>query len=267
MTDEFLRFRTPSWCDLVIARLDQMPVPDRKPALVLQLALDAPPEARAVLLAEYWHLLMIGARHNSRFVFSVALDVWGQALSTPRSCLAETLAAAARRVPEGSPWLIRTYDDPTDDEHNLARAALRGLIDIPKEFDFVAGWGLVQLRTLLAKAGLHQEALVVAQRLSNHLGARSDTLRRLTEREGSERPGIEGIQMLGGQALGGQVLGNSAIRRTAVPCDFGPGEQKVPVYLGRPAEGYHPLHFQNALIRATHGGSIQPEVMAKLYSL
>lgn len=52
------------------------------------------------------------------------------------------------------------------------------------------------------------------------------------------------------------------LKRLTVPCAFETGPGKFGFYLGRPAAGFHPFHFQNAWLRDTLGGVVAEEIMA-----
>ncbi len=43
-----------------------------------------------------------------------------------------------------------------------------------------------------------------------------------------------------------------------LPCRFGERTGKARVYLGEPAEGFHPLHFQREWLRESRNGEFDP---------
>lgn len=229
------------WRRLVFALLGRIPVGIRKPAQVLQLALYAPLEVRPVLLAEYWHLVMAGIHHDPTYVLAVALDVWGDSLSQPLCVLVETLGTAANRRPQCSPWRI---EPPRG---SPLTAALDALEAVPDAFDFVRGWGLVQLRGILRESHLDR-GLQMAQALSQRFDIQSETLRRWN----IPPPAAD-------SSLGPVVVG-----KIKVPCDFGGFRQNFPVYLGRPAPGFHRLHFQAGWLRQERAGIIPAKLMEQL---
>lgn len=51
------------------------------------------------------------------------------------------------------------------------------------------------------------------------------------------------------------------MKKWTVPCDIGSRRGTYQVYLGRPAEGFHPLHFQAAWLRERMGGIVTDEAM------
>lgn len=228
------------WRTLAFSLLDVVPVSNRQPALVLRLALDAPAVARPELLAEYWHLLIAGIRHDPLYVLAVALDVWGDTLSSPPGLLAATLAAAPSRVKPESPWRIR--ERPRDVRGSTA-AVLDALAAIPAPFDFLRGWGLVRLKPLLAQAGALDQALEMARGLSARFDTREDTLRRLRE---SAEP-----------IAAAPPRGEPEVRKETVLGDFGSHVRRVHVYVGRSAPGFDQLHFQAAWLREVRGGQLR----------
>lgn len=54
------------------------------------------------------------------------------------------------------------------------------------------------------------------------------------------------------------------LRRIRVPCRFGEESGTFVLYLGEPATGFDPHHFQVAWLRETRGGAVAPEVLAAL---
>lgn len=222
------------WCDFVLGLLDLVPVPFRKPSQVLRLARGAPRAARPFLLADYWHLLMAGCRHDPIRILSIALDVWGDALSSPPRLLGETLLAVGRREVPESPWRpSRTAGDPM--------TPLEVLAAIPGELDFVRGWCLVRLRPLFEDMGLEDRALALARGLSDRFRARADTLRRWASPRRAET-----------REQNGPGENPGTVTAMSLPCDLGCGWRRFEVYVGRPAPGFHPVHFQAARIREEH---------------
>ncbi|HEX9734402.1 MAG TPA: DUF2610 domain-containing protein [Thermoanaerobaculia bacterium] len=236
------------WLEDVMAVLD-VPFARRRPSRVLELALRAPAPARPLLLAELWHLLLTGAHHDPVYNLAVSLDARGDALSNPPRLLAETLAAAARRVPPRSRW--RIAGDPGG---SVPAAALGALSSIPRDLDFLAGWALVRLQGVFADAGLLDDARSLASGLSGRFSDPTPWARQL---EG-------GTDVLPTAAPLGD---DAAVRRWRVPCDFGSRRGTAAVLIGRPAPGFHPLCFQAAWIREQQGGEIPPEVMGRIREL
>lgn len=232
------------WLDVVHRMLDLVPVPMRKPSQILRLALEAPRAVRPVLLADYWHLLMAGGRHDPARILPIALDVWGGALSSPPRLLAETLYAVRRRQIGESPWRVGRRPVSTD-EAGEPTPPLEVLAAIPDALDFVRGWGLVRLRPLLEENGLRDRALALARRLSNRYDARKDTLRRWREPPPGEL-----------SPAGGPRGRPGPVTTLSVPGDVGTEWRRFQVYVGQPAPGFHPVHFQAARIREEHGAVI-----------
>ncbi len=54
------------------------------------------------------------------------------------------------------------------------------------------------------------------------------------------------------------------MKKIETECDFGSRRRRVTFYLGRPAPGFHPLHFQAAWLRESWGGVVPEEVMEAL---
>lgn len=57
------------------------------------------------------------------------------------------------------------------------------------------------------------------------------------------------------------------MKRLTIPCDFGGVTAPFHVYLGNPSVIVHPLHFQNAWLRESRGGTIPPAVLDSLQRL
>ena len=54
------------------------------------------------------------------------------------------------------------------------------------------------------------------------------------------------------------------MKKVRVPCDFGDRRGRFTVYVGRPAPGFHPAHYQAAWLRSMQGGVISDETMNQL---
>lgn len=54
------------------------------------------------------------------------------------------------------------------------------------------------------------------------------------------------------------------MRKLNVPCDFGGRPASFQVWVGRPAPGFHPLHFQAAWLREERGGEISEEALERI---
>lgn len=225
-----------------------VPFAKRRPSRVLERALAGAPETRPAVLAEYWHLLVTGAHHDPVYALAVALDARGAVLTDPPGLLAESLAAAARSVPRESRWRIAETPAAAG-ALELALGALKGL---PGDLDFVRGWALVVLRDLLADAGHGNAARRLAEDLSDRLDARRHTLRQLA--------GTARVHGFGAPR-------HDTVRRWRLPCDFAAGRGELPFFVGCPAPGFHPLHFQAAWARERRDGEIPPAVMARVQEL
>lgn len=219
-----------------------VPFAKRRPSRILELALRAPLETRPLLLAEYWHLLLTGTHHDPVYHLAVTLDARGDALSNPPRLLAETLAAAARRVPPESRWRIER-----DPEASVPEAALSALASLPRDLDFMAGWALVLLEDFFTEAGLLDGARSLTRGLSGRVSAGTPCVR-------PPAPPLPDTR-------------DHVVRRWSVPCDFGPRRGTARVFIGCPAPGFHPLCFQAAWIREQQGGTIPPEVMDRVQEL
>lgn len=60
------------------------------------------------------------------------------------------------------------------------------------------------------------------------------------------------------------------MKRFSVPCQFGARRAPFNIYIGYPADGFHPLHFQHAWLQEERGGFIPPDVresFAKLLTI
>lgn len=226
------------------ARSGREPFGKRRPSRVLERALAAPPVTRPELLADYWHLLLTGAHHDPVHGLAVALDARGGALADPPGLLAETLSAAARRVPPESRWRIPR----TPPSAGVPESALRALAAIPGELDFVRGWALAVLGELLAGAGLRAEGHRLAEGLSNRFDARRHALRLFASPADRYR----------------STARDDTVRRWRLPFDSPTGRGELPFFVGRPAPGFHPLHFQAAWAAERYGGRIPRVVMDRL---
>lgn len=51
------------------------------------------------------------------------------------------------------------------------------------------------------------------------------------------------------------------MKKWTVPCAIGSQQGSYQVYLGAPASGFHPLHFQAAWLRERMGGIVADEAM------
>ncbi len=54
------------------------------------------------------------------------------------------------------------------------------------------------------------------------------------------------------------------MKKLSVPCDFEGRPGSFQVWVGCPAPGFQPLHFQTAWLREERGGEISEEVVERL---
>ncbi len=156
------RWPAERWLELARTILHRLPLRSTPPSRLLRLTESAPRSARPWLLGELWRFLLSGFHHDPVYNLAVVLDTRGDALASSPRLLAESLA----RLGPGQP------EDP-------AAAALQVLADLPQAYDFFRGWALVCLKSLLAEAGLLDEALRLAVDLSDRFDARRHTLAQL----------------------------------------------------------------------------------------
>lgn len=51
------------------------------------------------------------------------------------------------------------------------------------------------------------------------------------------------------------------MKKFTIPCDFGGKKAPFDVYIGEPADGFHPLQFQSQWLSKERGGTIPSDVM------
>jgi hypothetical protein len=57
------------------------------------------------------------------------------------------------------------------------------------------------------------------------------------------------------------------MKKFTINCDFNGQKAPFTVFIGRPQEGHHPLHFQAEWLSTERGGSIPQEVMDSIAKL
>ncbi len=57
------------------------------------------------------------------------------------------------------------------------------------------------------------------------------------------------------------------MKKFTVNCDFGGQLSPFSIYIGRPEDNHHPLHFQADWLAKQRGGSIPPEIMEAITKL
>lgn len=55
------------------------------------------------------------------------------------------------------------------------------------------------------------------------------------------------------------------MKKIQVPCEFGDQPGDFIVYIGRPAPGFHPAHYQSAWLKAVKKGTITAETMDRMW--
>jgi Domain of unknown function (DUF2610) len=57
------------------------------------------------------------------------------------------------------------------------------------------------------------------------------------------------------------------MKKFVINCDFGGQLSPFSVYIGKPEQGHHPLHFQADWLSKQRGGTVPPDIMNALSKL
>lgn len=54
------------------------------------------------------------------------------------------------------------------------------------------------------------------------------------------------------------------MKKLNINCNFGASTSMVPIFIGKPEDGHHPIHFQAEWLSKERGGTVSKEVMESL---
>lgn len=167
------------WSDLLSALLRVSLASGSMPDQIFSLLSCVPRASRPAFLAELWHAQL--ADPHPVYGFAIRLDVDGEALAASPWDLAKSLAKAAGSIQADESrrrgWALPEREQHAGTPREILAAALDALAGFPAALDFVCGWALARLASLLAEHALATEGLVLAAgKLSDRFGARSEAL-------------------------------------------------------------------------------------------
>lgn len=178
------------WIDLISAIEDVYSVFVGNTLNPISLETAASEEAKPILLADSWSHLFNCISDDKFYSLCVSLDTVGNQLSEPPIKLAKVLSIIHQSVNQN--WNgyrvmdIVKFTPLATNEIDILTTALDAITAIPENFDFVQGWALMRLSSLLKHNGLIPEAVIITLgSLSNRFNTRVETMQVIGEQDAS----------------------------------------------------------------------------------